>query len=219
MNYIVVGCGRIGSELAMRLQRKNHKVVVIDSDPKEFANLPPEFNGRTVEGEPLNRDVLNRAGIKDANGLAAVTISDTLNLAIAHAAHEKFNIPNVVVRNYNPENRDLFDTFEYQVVSSSTWGAQRLEELLYHQDMRQVFSAGNGEVELYEFRIPEALEGKTVGELLNEGNTTPAALTRGRQAILPDLNTVLKGDDVLMISATIDGIQAVRRRLRMEKEG
>ena len=105
------------------------------------------------------------------------------------------------------------------MVSSSTWGAQRLEELLYHQDIRQVFSAGNGEVELYEFRIPEALEGATVGELLAEGDATPAALTRGRQAILPDLGTVLRGDDVLMISATIEGIQAVRKRLRMEKEG
>jgi len=218
MNLIVVGCGRLGSELAYRLFKKGHKVAVVDVKDESFINLPADFSGRTIEGEALDRDVLRRAGIEKANGFAAVTSSDTTNTVIAHIAKTHYNIPNVVVRNYDPRWRSLYEAFNLQVVGSSSWGAQRIEELLYYNEMRTVFSAGNGEVEVYEFSVPESWAGRRLAELLPDHGCAPSALTRAGHAILPQLDTVLHPGDVLLVSATFDGIEALRRRTRDGQE-
>jgi trk system potassium uptake protein TrkA len=102
MNMIVVGCGRLGAELAYRLYQKGHRVTVIDQVMNAFNNLPSDFLGRTIEGEVLNKGVLQRAGIEHADGLAVVTNSDSLNAVVAHIAHSEYNLTNVVVRNYDP---------------------------------------------------------------------------------------------------------------------
>ena len=139
MNVIVVGCGRHGAELAYRMSKNQHTVVVLESDEREFKNLPADFRGRMVAGEPLDKDVLHRAGIEQADGMAVVTRSDALNAVLAHIARTVYNVPNVVTRNFHPRWRPLHEAFGLQVVSSTDWGVQRLEETLYHQDMHSIF--------------------------------------------------------------------------------
>jgi trk system potassium uptake protein TrkA len=219
MKVIVVGCGRVGSQLAYRLFQKGHQVTVIDQVAMAFDNLPPDFRGRTVEGEVLSQGVLRRAGIEQADGLAAVTNSDSLNAVVAYLARTTYDIPNVVVRNYDPRWRPLQEAFGLQVISSASWGAQRLEELLYRADIHSVFSAGNGEVEIYEFVVSETWQGRTLRELLSEIECVPAALTRSGRAMLPAYDTLLEECDVIHISATLEGIEALRHRLYAQKEG
>lgn len=213
MEMIVVGCGRVGSELAYRLYKSGQKLAVIDPLLASFKNLPDDFRGRTIEGDALDKETLHRAGIETATGLAAVTSSDTTNLAVGHVAQTVFNVPQVVVRNYDTQYRPLFEAFNLQVVSSSSWGAQRIEELLYHKGMRVIFSAGNGEVEVYEFTVPQVWEGRTLGELLPPTGVAPVGLTRTGLAIIPDMDTRLAHGDTLLVSATMEGITAVRRQL------
>lgn len=214
MNFIVVGCGRVGAELALRLYKSGHQVVVVDQNEESFNRINPEFRGRTVHGETLRDDVLERAGIKSADGLAAVTNSDTLNAVVSHAAHTIYNIPVVVCRNYDPRLRGMLESFGLQIVSSTAWGAQRTEELLTSVSSRAVFSAGNGEVEVYELVVPDAWAGRTWDDLCT-GNvgSLPVALARAGRAILPDANTKLESGDVLNVSATFDGIKFLRERL------
>lgn len=216
MKFIVVGCGRVGSELATRLFERGHKVTVIDSRPSTFLNLHPEFRGRTVEGEALNQDVLRRAGMEEADGVAAVTSSDTLNAVVAQIARSVYNITNVVVRNYDPAWRSLHEAFGMQIVSSTSWGAQRIEELLYHREMRTVFSAGNGEVEVYEFTVPESWDSRQLGDLLPESDCAPVGLTRAGQAVLPDCDTILQHGDVVLVSATLSGSTNLRKLLKFK---
>jgi trk system potassium uptake protein TrkA len=219
MNVIVVGCGRVGAELAHRLYKRGHQVTVVDRVSAAFGNLEPDFRGRTVEGEVLNQDVLRRAGIAQADGLAAATNLDSLNAVVAHIAHTVYHVPNVVVRNYDPHWRDLHEVFGQQVVSSASWGAQRLEELLYDTTVRAVFSAGNGEVEIYEFRVPETAEGRVLQELMPDGQCAVVALTRAGRAVLPDCDVRLQAGDVIHLSATLEGIEGLRKRLAKAKEG
>jgi len=216
MNIIVVGCGRVGSELAFRLFDRGNKVAVVDHQAGSFQNLHQDFRGRTIEGEALNQDVLRRAGIGEADGVAVVTSSDTLNAVVAHIARHVFGVLNVIVRNYDPSWRSLHEVFDLQVVGSTSWGAQRIEELLYHREMRTVFSAGNGEVEVYEFTVPLAWDSRPLGDLLPKMNCAPVGLTRAGRAILPDSDTVLKQGDVVLISATLSGITALRQLLQFE---
>jgi trk system potassium uptake protein TrkA len=218
MNLIVVGCGRVGAELAYRLHRRGHKVTVIDQREAAFDNLPPDFKGRTVAGQVLNQEVLSRAGIQKAHGLAAVTNSDSLNAAVARVARAVFQVPQVVTRNYDPRWRTIHEALGLQVVSSAVWGAQRLEELLCNRGLCTVFSAGNGEVGIFEVTVPPEWDGRLIGELLPEGVCIPVALTRVGQATLPSSSTRLKAGDVLHASATPEGMAAIRAQLALSEE-
>jgi trk system potassium uptake protein TrkA len=216
MNVIVIGCGRFGAELASRLYQKGHQVAVVDQTATAFDNLDPEFRGRVIQGDVLSRDMLIRAGIEHADGLAAVTNSDTLNGVVGHVARTVYHVPNVIVRNYDPAWRPMYEVFGLQLVSSTSWGAQRIEDLLFRPDVRSVFSAGNGEIEIYEFLVPERWNGRTLGELLPDLPCGVVALTRAGRAFLPDCSITLETDDVVHFSTTIEGVQALHR---LFKEG
>ncbi|MCL4560605.1 MAG: TrkA family potassium uptake protein [Chloroflexi bacterium] len=218
MKVIIIGCGRLGVEVAYRLYQNGHDVAIVDNIPAAFHMLPPDFQGRTVEGEALDQNVLYRAGIETADGLAALTNQDSLNAVVGYLARTVYNIPNVVVRNYDPQARQLYEAFGLQVISSTIWGAKRIEDLLLNGELKTVFSAGNGEVEFYEFVIPEELEGLKVGELLAPGESLPSSLTRSGRAILPKPDTQVHAGDVIHFSATPEGIDAIRKLLRKKTE-
>ena len=214
MNLIVVGCGRVGAELAYRLFKSGHQVVVVDSDRAAFNRLPPDFRGRTLEGEGLAEKVLERSGIKEADGLAAVTNSDTLNAVVAHTARSIFSVRTVVVRNYDPALRPVIEIFGLQMVSSTYWGAQRVEELLTNPAEKMIFSAGNGEVEVYELIVPDWWHGRPLRELLQSlTQCYPVALTRAGKALLPSAETDLATGDVFHVSTTFEGIRLLSARL------
>lgn len=219
MNFIVVGCGRVGAELCYHLFRSGHQIVVVDSRREAFNRLNPNFRGRTLEGEGLAESVLERAGIEKADGLAAVTNSDTLNAVVAHTARAFYNVPNVVARNYDPSLRSVIEAFGLQTVGSTYWGAQRVEELLMNPSQRAVYSAGNGEVEVYEVVIPEPWNGKTLGELLKPvPQCFPVAHSRAGRASLPESETALQTGDLLTVSSTFEGIGALTTLLAGKAE-
>lgn len=166
----------------------------------------------------MNQEVLKRAGIETCDGLAAVTNNDPLNAVICHIAQEEYNIANVVARNYDPQIRPLFEAFNIQVISSTSWGSQRIEELLIDTEGRTVFSAGNGEVEVYEIEIPAAWNHKRVGDLITCGECKWIAVTRAGKAFLPDVDTLLNTGDILAVGATLEGIQDTRANLRRRQE-
>ncbi|NMB67373.1 MAG: TrkA family potassium uptake protein [Chloroflexi bacterium] len=213
MNIIVVGCGRMGAELAYRLYQRGHDVAVIDANSSAFNHLPADFQGRFYEGDALSYDVLHRAGIEHSDSVAAVTNSDALNLVIAQTAKVAFHVHNVVARNYDPNCRELYEVFNIQVISATGWAAQRLEEMIYHSEIRTVFSAGNGEVEVYELKVPANMDGKPLQALLDPTETVPVSLTRAGKSILPAADFVLQENDIVHISATLDGITALRQRV------
>lgn len=136
MYVIVVGCGRVGSDLAARLSRQGHDVTVIDHVGASFRHLDPEYRGRTIEAESLAEGVLVRAGIERADALAAVTNSDTTNAVVAHVAKAIFKVPHVVSRNYDPRWLPLHEAMGLEVVSTTLWGSERMESLLVPQGAR-----------------------------------------------------------------------------------
>ena len=214
MNFFVIGCGRVGSELAFRLYKNGHKVVVIDINRAALNSLSPEFRGRIIEGDVMAEKVLERAGIAEADGIATVTNSDTLNAVVGHMAHTIYNVPIVVTRNYDPVMLPVLEAFGCNTVSSTSWGAQRIQELMLDPSFRTIFSAGNGEVEIYEMLIPTVWNGKTLGELLRDtSDCLPVALTRAGHALLPDSKTTLQAGDMLNVSATFAGIKALRAHM------
>lgn len=129
MNIIIVGCGRVGIELALSLHQ-NHQVTVIDKNAKAFDELGVNYSGRTVQGEGLDQDVLKRAGIESAQGLASVTSSDNVNAIVARIAQDVFHVERVVARLYNPRRASVYAKLNLKTISPSIWGARQIEQLL-----------------------------------------------------------------------------------------
>jgi len=215
-HIVVVGCGRVGADLAYRLYLKGAQVVVVDRDATAFSRLDPAFRGRFVEGDVLAEDVLHRSGIQQADGLAAVTPSDSVNAVVGHLAHTVYHVPKVVVRNYDSGWRKMIEAFGLQFINPASWAAQRLEELLSPSPLHSVFSAGNGEIDIYEMVVPESCAGRLVRELPIDGQCVMVALTRAGRAMIPPGEMHLAGGDVLHVSATLEGFTAMRRTLGLE---
>ncbi len=220
MKVIVVGCGGMGSDLAYQLYKDGHIVTVVDRDINSFNNLPPDFRGRMIEGDALNQDVLVRAGIQGADALTSLTDYDSVNMVVGHIATNIFNIANVVVKNNHSNARPFYETFNLQVISPINWGAQRVEEMLHHSDIQAVFSAGNGEIEVYEVLLPEHWSGSTIEEIFRDQECQLVAVTKGGKAHFPALETVMNHGDIIHIATTNDGIKSIREKLsRSRTEG
>jgi trk system potassium uptake protein len=218
MNIIIVGCGRVGVELALALHQ-NHTVSVIDRNALSFDRLGLHFSGRTVQGHGMDRTALERAGIENVNALAAVTSSDNVNAIVARVAQDIYHVKRVVARIYNPRRAPIYEKLNLQTVSSSTWGAQRIEQLLVHPGMQSISSTGNGEVQTYEITIPTEWSGRKLSELIPTEHAIPVALGRNGRGILPRLEMALEPQDILQVSSTSEGVKILRERIHENGNG
>jgi trk system potassium uptake protein TrkA len=206
MKLIIIGCGRIGSELADEVCAAGHNVTVIDREPSAFERLSPDFSGRTIQGDGRERDVLERADIARADGVAALTSSDDMNLVMARVAKKIFNVPNVVARVYDPRHQEAFLEAGLQTVVSSSWSAHRIEQLLTHPGLRELASLGHHDVSFIEVQVPDHMVGKPAEVLDLEGICRPSAIVRSGHAELVNGSTELERGDLLVLSVNHDAL-------------
>lgn len=218
MNVIVVGCGRVGIELAHTLH-KEHTVTVIDKNAQSFDQLGLDFLGRTAQGDALDRKALQRAGVETAGALAAVTSSDNVNAIVARIARDVFHVERVVARVYKPSRAPIYGKLDLQTVSSSSWAAQRIKQMMTHPGLTSLSITAEGEVQYYEMKVPEQWAGRPLSEFLPEGKTIPAIILRNSRSILPTPATVVEAGDVLQLSATTDGANSLRQAIHAEEKG
>jgi len=128
---IIMGCGRVGARLAQLLTADRHEVVVLDVNSHAFWRLGADFKGRTMVGNGIDRDVLERAGIKRADAFAAVTQGDNRNIMSAQMAEHIYGVPRVVTRIYDPIRQDTYAALGLRTISPTVLGAEALlRELL-----------------------------------------------------------------------------------------
>jgi trk system potassium uptake protein TrkA len=211
MRIIIIGCGRVGSGLAQALCLRNHTVTVVDKDPAAFERLGPTFKGKTVLGIGFDRDVLIKAGIERTDGLAAVTASDEANVVAARMASQVFRVPKVVARLYDPRKAEIYHRLGLQTISTTTWGINRIAELLCYSQFEPVVNLGS-EVDLVAVDAPALLVGRTVNDLVVPAEIHVVAITRGGKTFLPTLGTRFQEGDLIqlaMLSASADRAKAL----------
>ena len=195
MKVIIVGCGRMGSELAIQLSHDDHDVTVVDVDPSAFYRLGSTFKGKTVEGVGFDRNVLIRAGVERADALAAVTAGDNRNIVIARVARNVFRVPKVVARLYDPRRAEIYQRLGLQTISSTAWGVSRFIQLLAHPDLHVASTLGNGEVEVVEFEVPAHWVSRSVNNVNVPGEINVTAVSRNGKTFIPTLGTVFQDGD------------------------
>jgi len=213
VRIVIVGCGRVGAELAHSLHDKGRDVVVVDQSSSAFDKLPADYGGRRIQGDALTRETLIRAGIEGADGVAAVTNSDTVNATIAQIARQRFHVPRVVVRNYETRWVPMHEAFGVPVVSSTLWGAQRIEEILEPRTLRAVSAPPAGEAGLYELVIPDDWAPRALRDIGPPIGWTAALLNRSGRGSIPSPDSEVRPGDVILLSATPDAADEVRRRV------
>ncbi|MBI2856833.1 MAG: TrkA family potassium uptake protein [Chloroflexi bacterium] len=130
MNVVIVGCGRVGAQLAALLDAEGHKVTVLDTNANAFKRLPSTFGGTAMVGDGTDEGSLRRAGIEKADALAAVTQGDNRNVMSAQIAKHIFNVRKVTCRIYDPLRKDIYDTLGIDALSPTTVFAELLKSHL-----------------------------------------------------------------------------------------
>jgi len=121
-----MGCGRVGTLIAQRLEESGHTVAIIDQNREAFRRLGPNFQGITLTGVGFDRDILIQAGIERADAFAAVSNGDNSNILAARVARENFGVTNVVARIYDPGRAEIYQRLGIPTVATVIWTADQI---------------------------------------------------------------------------------------------
>lgn len=213
MKIIVMGCGRVGEQFSRLMDSKGHDVTVIDYDEAALERLGPAFRGQRLLGLGFDRRLLAQAGILQADAFAATSASDNANVVAARVARNIFHVPKVVARLYDPHRAEIYRRLGLVTISSTTWGAERIYEVLMHGELDPDRTFGHGEVTLQAIEIPTHWIGRSVREISAPGEIAVSVLTRAGQAMIPGAGTVLRAGDVVHIVVAATALQRLEEWL------
>lgn len=210
MKIIIMGCGRVGEQVALSMVAEGHQVTVIDNDPAKVNRLASERKIRTVKGVGFDRDVLVQAGIEEADAFAATSSSDNMNVIAARIARNIFHVPKVVARLYDPRRAEVYQRLGLTTISSTSLGAERIREILIHSDEDPVMTFGGGEVCLFTIEVPAHLVGHRVKDLTVPGEIHLNSITREDHAFIPLSGTEFQAGDLLNLTVSASAIERMK---------
>lgn len=202
-----MGCGRVGSFLAVQLCRGGHSVAVVDKRKEAFDRLPPGFDARTVVGMGFDREVLEEAGIKEAGAFIAVSNGDNSNIVAARVAREHFHVDKVVARIYDPRRAEIYERLDIPTVSSVRWAATQIQLLLFHGREELKASLAGGSLLHLERHVPEHLIGKPVSSIEEAGTVEVIGVARGGGGFIPRPDSTFKGGDIAHFVVVRDALE------------
>jgi trk system potassium uptake protein len=212
MRAIIMGCGRVGEEVCMLLDRAQHDVTVIDPDPIMLGHLGQGFHGKKIKGVGFDREILLKAGIREADAFVATSRSDNTNIVAARIARNIYQVPKVICRLYDPRRAEIYRRLGLTTISMTTWGAERIHELLTHSDLDPLISFGRGEVSLMAIEVPPSLIGRLANHVTVPGEINVVSITRDGEAILPTTGTEFCDGDLIhlaVLSSAMDRLEAL----------
>ncbi len=219
MHVIVVGCGRVGRDLAMVLEGEGHSVSVIDKDRNAFHELPEAFRGKVVLGFGFDRDHLEQAGIREADAVAAVTNGDNSNILTARIARETYDVAHVVARIYDPRRAVIYRQLGIATVAAVAWTTDQVLRRLSPEKSVSEWTDASGTVSLLERALPDTWAGRKLSELDEANRFRLVALTRGGDARLYGPELVGQEGDILHVMVRRDAQDELEARLRAGPEG
>jgi trk system potassium uptake protein TrkA len=152
MHIIIVGCGRVGSELAKILSAEGHDIVIIDKNPNAFKRLGSSFNGITITGIGFDPEILKRAGVERAQALISVTNGDNSNVMTGQIAKKIFNVPKVITRIYDPSRAHIYRRFGLDTICTTIIGAKIIKDAVLQKEETHEVPLGKDKI-LIEFKL------------------------------------------------------------------
>ena len=215
MHVVIGGYGRVGRYLAHELEAQGHTVAVIDRSAEVFEEFEA-IEGLRLSGEAFDHDTLIKAGIEHAGAFAAVTSGDNSNIVAARVARERFNVPIVVARIFDPRRAVIYEQFGIPTVSAVQWSASRLLTLLLEPKARSDYAFGQGEVLLLEIEAGEELAGKRVLDIELPRVLSVVSVERAGKALLLTDIDLIKAGDRLYLAIVRESVHELRTLLGMQ---
>ena len=218
MFVLIAGGGRTGARLANLLINQNYKVRLIENRRELLGRLHQELPTEAIyEGNPVDPDVLEAAGIREVQAVAAVTNEDSTNLALCFLAKTLFEVPRTIARVNNPNNAWLF-TEKFHVdaaLNAADLMAHLIQEEMSMGDMMTIFKIRRGRYLVVEEKVPAGARG--IGIQLKDMGIAEycviAAIIRDGVMTLPRGDSMLQENDEIIAVASPEGAQKLAELL------
>lgn len=201
VHAVIVGCGRVGAELAQALESRDYSVSIIDKDANAFEQrLLPGFSGKRLTGVGFDQEILEEAGIRDAEIFVSVTRGDNTNIVAARIAKEHYNVPRVAALIYDPRRAQMYERLGISTVAEVAWATDQMLARVLPSAKSVEWTIGSGEVVVIAIPSPPALIGRPIEDLRQPGKARVVALTRFGTTQIPDLKTIIQEGDFIHIA-------------------
>jgi len=217
MKIIIVGCGRVGSQVSLLLVKHGHEVTVIDHDDNALSRLGADFKGKIVRGLGFDRNVLLEAGIETVEGFVAASSSDNANIVAARIARNIFRVPRVVARLYDPVRAEIYQRLGLTTISSTVWGAERIVEVVTHTDLDILHVFQDGGTTMVRVEVPARLNGHRVAQMNIPGEVSVTAISRNDHTFIPISGTEFQEGDVIYLAVIPSAMVRLEEFLGIER--
>lgn len=214
MYVIIVGCGRVGSELAKLLSNEGHNVVVIDKAQSAFDRLGGTFNGLTMVGNGFDLELLKQVGIEKADAFCAVTNGDNTNLISAQVARKIFKVPKVIARVYDPARAHIYAALGLDIISGTTLFASMIRDKIIESRFSS-YLIETKDLGVIEIEVKDELIGKTIQDINMPGELLVGAVRRLSGVFIPEAGTPLKAKDILMGVVKVASLEKIKERFNL----
>ena len=218
MHVIVIGCGRVGSELAGALEQSGHSVAVVDKNARAFRRLGSDFTGTTVVGFGFDRDHLAQAGIDKAGAFASVTNGDNSNILCARIARETYGIEHVVARIYDPRRALIYQRLGIPTVATVAWTTDQVLRRLLPGGTGNDWTDPTGRIGVVERPIPTAAIGNKLALLNRPGRFWLTAVSRFGKAEIVTTDLIGQEGDVLVFMADVNALDELQAHIEAPGE-
>ena len=196
----------MGSELTIQLAKGGHDVTILDKRPSAFDRLPPGFEARTMVGLGFDRELLEEAGVKEADAFISVTNGDNSNIVSARVAREYYHVPKVIARIYAPRRAEIYERLNIPTVATTTWGVKQILLMLSHVRDEIKESLAGGDLFRMRLEVAPHLVGRPVRSLNVEGKILVAGVDRGGHGFIPVASSSFQEGDVVHLILHKDAV-------------
>jgi len=214
VQVIVIGAGDVGYEIASRLSRDNHDVVVIERDPDRAERVNNNLDVLVVQGNGASARVLEEAGIKKAELLIAVTGLDEYNIVACMLA-KRYGVEKTVARIRNQEYGAKNSVLSNEtlgidlVIDPERVAAMEIVKTLKNPAATDVDFFAGGRVQMLGFRVDA--EAPIVGRKLSELSLSAliGAIARNGDVLIPGGNDIIQANDTVFVIGKTGSMSAM----------
>jgi len=209
MYIIIIGCGRVGSELANLLSQESHDVVVIDRNQASLNRLGNSFNGVSLVGNGFNLSLLKQAGIERADAFCVVTNGDNTNLICAQAAKKIFKVPKVIARIYDPQRAHIYQALGLNILSGTMLFASMIRDKIVESRFTS-YLIETKDLGVIEFEVQKNLVGKSIEQINVSEEFIVVAIRNLSGVVIPNPQTLVKEKDILMGVVKVSSLKKIK---------
>jgi len=214
MYIVIVGCGRVGAELARFLSDEGYDTVIIDKNGAAFNRLGGSFNGVTIVGNGLDSEILKAAGINKADVFCALTNGDNTNLICAQIAKKIFAVPKVLTRVYDPQRAEIYQALGLDIISGTTLLAAMLRDKIVESRFSG-YLIESRDVGVIQVEVSDELANSKVKNINIEGELQVAAIRKTAGTIIPTADTRLEKKDLILAIVKRDSLEKIRKKFKL----